>query len=260
MKPTTRAALVCALGFLWLTLFWFEPARTWPLRSAIDRAAYRLLEQRLGLDAAFAWTIRSWFFVLVPVAVLRLTGRTLAPLGLGRMATTGWRIVSAGFVAALPALVWLGLRPGIQLYYRALFEPGGWKLFVAYLLVIVVEHVWVAGVVLALALPDGRLPEHLIDPPRRGMLQAFGFGTPVGGPKGVSAWLGISPDAWPAIVGQALVFGAIHMGKDPGELATSFPGGLAIGIITYRVGSIWPTVALHAGTSAVVVLTAYLAL
>jgi hypothetical protein len=126
-------------------------------------------------------------------------------------------------------------------------------------LVIVVEHVWIAGLVLALALPGGHLPRHDDPaPPRQGRFQSLGFGL-VPGEHGISAWLGIPTSAWPALLGQAVLFGAIHISKDAGELIASFPGGLALGLITYRVGSIWPTVALHAGTSAVVLLVVALA-
>src|SRR5262245_29959268 len=76
-----RAAVVSALGFLWATLFWFEPARTWMFRSALDRASRQVLEQWLGLEWPFAWAVRSWFFVLVPLAALRLLGKRPAALG-----------------------------------------------------------------------------------------------------------------------------------------------------------------------------------
>jgi hypothetical protein len=253
-----RAAIVSGLGFLWITLFWFEPARDWPYRRAIDQAFHHVLGGTLGLGRPSAWVARCWFFVLLPVAVLRLAGKRPTALGLGSHEMPAWRIVSVSFAVSLPALVWLGLRPGIQGYYRELFAPDGWKMIVAIFLQIVAEHVWIAGVMLALALPGGGLPPVVAEPPRRGVLGSLGFGVPPGA-RGLSAWLGVPEEAWPALLGQALVFGAIHAQKDAGEIVTSLPGGLALGILTYRVRSIWPTVVLHAGTSAVILAIAYAA-
>jgi membrane protease YdiL (CAAX protease family) len=64
--------------------------------------------------------------------------------------------------------------------------------------------------------------------------------------------------AWPAIVGQGLVFGCIHFTKAPSELLSAFPGGVSVGWLTVRTGSIWPAAALHLGTGAVVLATMWL--
>jgi membrane protease YdiL (CAAX protease family) len=106
----------------------------------------------------------------------------------------------------------------------------------------------------SLALPEGRLPPPAEEPLRSGVLGSFGFGLPRG-TRGFSAWFGISENAWPALIGQTLVFGAIHVQKDVGELVMSVPGGLALGILTYRARSIWPSVVLHQAASAIVLAT-----
>lgn len=36
----------------------------------------------------------------------------------------------------------------------------------------------------------------------------------------------------------------------------AFPGGLGLGMLTYRICSVWPGVLLHLGTSAIILLTA----
>jgi hypothetical protein len=175
-----------------VTLFWFEPAQQWPGWRELDRSLDRLLEGVLGLERPFAWAARSWAFVLFPVVLLALSGRRPGALGLGRFATQGWRILAASFVVALPFLVWLGSRPGIQDYYADLFATGAWKLLAANVLVIAAEHVWIEGVVLALALPGGRFPPLEPEKHRRGWLRALGFGLPPG-ERGISAWLGVPP-------------------------------------------------------------------
>jgi membrane protease YdiL (CAAX protease family) len=63
----------------------------------------------------------------------------------------------------------------------------------------------------------------------------------------------------PCLVLEALIFGAVHAGKEWGELVTAFPGGLGLGMLTYRIRSFWPSVALHLGTGAMILATMLLA-
>ena len=65
----------------------------------------------------------------------------------------GWRIVALGLAIALPFCVWLGTRPGMQAFYAHMLGRIGWKSLLANALVIVVEHAWIQGVILSLALP-----------------------------------------------------------------------------------------------------------
>jgi len=48
-----------------------------------------------------------------------------------------------------------------------------------------------------------------------------------------------------AVIGAGLLFGLVHVGKGPLELALSFPGGCLLCYVTYRSGSIWPGWAVH---------------
>lgn len=252
-----RAFIVNAFGFLWVTLFWFRPAKDWPGWGQIIRAVDNGLADLTGLPSVLVWTTKSYLFVLVPCLVLVLLGHKPTALGLGGMARYGWRIVLVSFVIALPVLVWLGLRPGMHRYYQSVFTDKGHVQLLAYALVIAVEHAWIEGVVLALALPGGGFSQ-FEDPPRTGSLAFLGFGQPPGG-KTVFTWLGVPPEVFPALVGQALVFGAVHATKEWGEFISSFPGGLGLGMLTYRIRSVWPSVLLHIGTGGVVVLTMWLA-
>ena len=177
-----RAVLVNALGFLWVTMFWFRPASRWPVWKDIYRGGDRLVRDVTGLEGIFVWAFKSYVFVLVPVFVLLLVFKRPTALGMGKMARFGWRIVAVGFLIALPVLVWLGLRPGMQEFYAHMFKPGAWRPLLANALVIAVEHAWIEGVILALALPRGGFLQDEGDPEREGPMAFLGFGHPTGRP------------------------------------------------------------------------------
>ena len=66
---------------------------------------------------------------------------------------------------------------------------------------------------------------------------------------------GITAESMQAIVIGVEAFGAVHVGKEWGELVTAFPGGLGLGMLTYRIRSFWPSAVLHLGTGAIILLT-----
>lgn len=66
------------------------------------------------------------------------------------------------------------------------------------------------------------------------------------------AWTARVTGTWPALVGQAVVFGFAHTGPDftgsPLPVAAAmFAGGLAAGLIVRRTGSLFAPIAIHAG-------------
>jgi len=258
-RAILRATIVCGLGFMWTWLFWFQPARSFPVIKhaifAVDQV-FNLVPIR----GSFAWAFKSYVLVLVPIAVILAIVRRPTALGFGSVARYGWRIIVLGFAIALPFLIWLGLRPGMHTHYAHMFKDGGWKPLLANALVIVVEHAWIEGVILALALPGKGFASSSAtsDPPRRGALAFLGFGFPADLPddqRSLWQWLGVPAIVMPCLVLQALTFGAVHAGKEWGELVTAFPGGLGLGMLTYRIRSFWPAVVLHLGTGAIILLT-----
>lgn len=253
-----RALLVTTLGLFWASWFWMPSTRAWPVWGDAYRLYDQLVQDLFGLNRHWRWVMKSYVFVGTPILVLWACGKPPTALGLGRMADKGWRVVALSFVLALPVLVWLGLRPGMQRYYAHMFGANGWEPIVANALVIAVEHALIEGLILVLALPGGAFG-HGDDPAREGRLAWLGFGYPVGGERTVFSWLGVPNEVWPALLGQALLFGAVHWGKDVGEFVTAFPGGLGLGVLTYRIRSVWPSVLLHLGTGAVVLGTIALA-
>ena len=258
-RAILRASIVCGLGFLWTWLFWFKPARSIPVIQdavfAVDDL-FGLVPIRGSLAGAF----KSCVLVLVPVAVILAIVRRPTALGLGGAARYGWRIIALAFAIALPFCIWLGMRPGMHTNYAVIFGDRGWKALLANALVIVAEHAWIEGVILALALPGGGFasPSATGDPPRRGALAFFGFGFPADlrhDQCSLWQWLGMPAIVMPSLVLQALTFGAVHVGKEWGEIVTAFPGGLGLGMLTYRIRSFWPSVILHLGTGAMILLT-----
>ena len=258
-RAILRATIVCGLGFMWTWLFWFKPARSFPVIEDVIFAVddvFNLVPIRGNL----AWAFKSSVLVLAPIAVILAIVRRPMALGLGGVARYGWRIIVLGFAIALPFCIWLGLRPGMHAFYAHIFKVGGWKSLLANALVIVVEHAWIEGVILALALPGGGFASSSAtsDPPRRGALAFLGFGFPADlrdDQRSLWQWLGVPAIVMPCLVLQALTFGAVHVGKEWGELVTAFPGGLGLGMITYRIRSFWPAVVLHLGTGAIILLT-----
>ncbi len=253
-----RALVATLLGLFWVSLFWIAPLRHWPFWAEWYRETDRLVFELLGLKGSWRWVFKSYVLVLTPIVVLWLFGRPPKALGMGRMADQGWRIVALGFALSLPALVWLGMRPGMHRYYKRMFTADGLEPLLANALVIVVEHAFIEGLLLAMALPRGfRFEELGPEPERRGRLAWLGFGnTP--GKQGFFDWLGVPPQVMPALLGQGLVFGLVHAGKEVGELISSFPGGFGLGLLPYRIRSVWPSVLLHLGTGAIILLTVWL--
>lgn len=258
----TRAIVATVVGFFWTTLFWYQPARKWDLWKPYWKASDTFFAWLSGTDGIWRWVTRSYVMVALFILLLMLLGRKPKALGMGKMAQHGWRITALGYAIALPFLIWLGLRPSLQKYYANMFTDGGAERAFANMLVIAVEHALIEGGILALALPGKGFEEHGDEPRRTGMFAWLGFGRPEGAPggwRGLLAWLGIPAWTLPAMVGQALIFGVVHAGKDFGELLSAYPGGLGLGLLTWRIRSVWPSVILHIGTGATILAVAYLA-
>jgi hypothetical protein len=263
MSQSVRAVVVAAASLGWLSLFWFvPPRRAFPAVREAAEILPRLLRETTGLRAPWIWVLKSWLLAGVVVLVVALV-RGRRGTGLGLPNATGLRLVAAALLVALPFQVALGLDPQVAHYYRQFLGPRAGAWIVANVLVMIIEHLFVEGAVLALALPDGfpRPDER----PRRGLgpwraLGRLGLGRLCDpGAQGPRTFWAIPVETWPAVVATAVVFGCIHFTKAPSELVTAFPGGLAVGWLTARTGSVWPAALMHLITSAVVTGTLLLA-
>jgi hypothetical protein len=258
-KLVARAAVVVVVALAWASLFWFvPPQRAFPFVDAAADAVHDAIRALTGLKRPWLWVAKGWLMagvVVVVVAALHGGRRT----GLSLPTSTGVRLLATALVVALPFQIALGLDPAVARYYRSFFGAHGGSWIAANGLVMLVEHMFIEGAVLSMALPAG-LPA-VDERPRRGF-----FGLPALGSLGLGrlvdetapgprTFLAVPVEAWPAIVGQGLVFGCIHFSKAPSELVTAFPGGIAVGWLTVRTGSVWPAATLHLVTGAVVVAT-----
>jgi membrane protease YdiL (CAAX protease family) len=50
---------------------------------------------------------------------------------------------------------------------------------------------------------------------------------------------------WGAVLVQAILFTVLHLGKPPEEVASSFPGGVLMGVLAHKYGSFIPCFLLH---------------
>ncbi len=266
-RLVARAAVVVLVALAWASLFWFvPPQRALPFVGDAAAAVTAAIAAATGWERPWLWVAKGWLMGGVAVVVVAaLHGRRRTGLALPSRA--GLRLLGAALLVALPFQIALGLDPAVARYYAVFYGARGAEWIVANGLVMLVEHMFIEGAVLAMALPAG-LPE-VDERSRRGLfgwraLGALGIGRLVEPPdapaaSGPRTFLAMPVEAWPAIVGQGIVFGCVHFTKAPSELVTAFPGGVAVGWLTVRTGSVWPAATLHLVTGAVVLLTLTLA-
>ena len=234
-RPLMRTALLTAAAALWVSLFWVAPARGLPIVREIGAFERDVLRRGAGLSTSAYWVVHGYLWAVPPIA-LALRRRPWSALGLGAPARGSLRLTLLLLVASLPLVVAFALLPEVRAYYARALAAGGWSSMASRAMIMPVEHALIQGALLALALsPRGflalRAPEKTPLVPRA---------------------------ALPALIGQALVFGLVHVGKSTAELVASFAAGLALGVLTLRTRSVWPLVGLHLATATVVVAIARL--
>ncbi len=228
----------------------------WLGRRFVIRQAHELT----GLSSNWSWVVASIFLGgLLPALLLLWHSRGRGGSFLGFGTILGWRIVGLAYLGAFVFLAYLASRSEFRDYYANIMRKGLAGPSARFFLVIIPEHICIQGLVLRLALgPPERWPE--LAPP----LVVRGWWTRL------LSWLGLtsSPGFLPrlgldgrvlaALMAQAWIFGWVHIGKDIGEMALSFPGGLALGYLAWRAQSVWPATLLHALTGATVIAIAVL--
>lgn len=255
-----RALLVLLPTTAWASLSFIGMAKHWPVVGEVWSFS-RFAFDELGVAPAMGWACKGALFTALGIAVLRLFVRRRYLLHEVTLAPDLRRLLLLALAVALPVQVALGLSPGMQHFYRRFFEDGGGTRILANAITIFTEHLWIEGVVLGLALLPGLVERVRAEQgcARVGRFARFGLGYPESGPRTVSAWLGVPPEAWPAIAAQGALFFLGHFTKDPFEVATSLPGGLAVGWLSLRTRSFLPAMVLHLVTGAVVICTMWLA-
>lgn len=232
-RPVLRAAVLTAAAAVWVSLFWVAPARGLPIVREIGALERDLLLRGAGLSTSTYWVVHGYLWALPPIAVA-LRRRPCSALGLGVPGPGSLRLTLLALAASLPLVVAFALLPEVRVHYARALSAGGWSTAASRALIIPVEHALIQGALLALAVsPRGLLA-----------LKAWGS-TPL-----------VPRAALPALVGQALVFGLVHLGKSTAEIVASLAAGLALGALALATRSVWPLVGLHLATATVVVAIA----
>ncbi len=232
-------------------------------RSAAESVIFRAIDV-VGLTAPRSAFFRHGLFLLVysgllPWLVMVMLGRgRLSNLGLRCPNAAGWRILLFGFFVAFPIQVWMVQGSEIGSYYLGQFRRSGLWLFCGYYLTnMLTEHFLFHGIMLALFRRGFTWPT---SPPVdcsatnswRRALQWVGLAQPVHGASGWAgfvAWCGLPQGCVFAVVMSGILFGAVHIGKDPRELILSLPGGLLLAYLAYRTNGFLIPLMLHLATA-----------
>lgn len=277
-------ALVCGVSIVVLTayvLLFFVTPEAWfggsvaraihEVRAPVYLAPERLLDFQQWRPEQKHLVRHGMYLLLlgivVPWTLMALFGRGgPRDIGFRRPNVFGWRMLMVGYVGALPFLIWMARGSTLADYYVRQLEEAGWAVFVGYYVANMAgEHVFFHGIVLAAARPGGRwpAPAPVHCSACRGairFLRWLGLAQPTEGAVGrarVVRWLGLPAYCVPAILCSGLLFGAIHLGKDPREFLLSVPGGVALAFVAYRTNTCLIPFALHlltAGTTLLAVL------
>jgi membrane protease YdiL (CAAX protease family) len=200
-------------------------------------------------DRVVALWLVVWVILgmVVPTALVYLSGLTLADVGIGMPNALGWRMIVLGIVVSIPF--------GILLLNNKNYDTGQnpvSPVSIMTLLSMIPEHFLVTGVCTALMLPGRRLPSDVSLEPVEGnfiekSLRWLGLAQSSANADSnrILDWFGLTWVSLFAIVASGAVFRMIHLGKDDLELMLSFPGGVAIAYMTLRCHSIWPSVISH---------------
>ena len=274
-EPSRRgAALVVAavtLSMVYCFALLVRPSASWPthlreLIGALRRWLFGLIDagyEILGIPQAATELRWSAYFLLtsalVPWAVLGVLRRGRPyDIGFRRPNRIGWRVVIVGCLLALPFQIWMVDSPTFDRQYLPQIERVGMLGFLLYYAVIIlVEHFFFHGVLLGACRMGGRWPSPAAvaadaDDPAGRILQWIGLCQPTDGTSGLrrlTRWAGLQDGCVPAIMISALLFAAVHLGKDPRELILSLPGGIALGYISYRTNTWLIPFLLHASTA-----------
>jgi len=251
----TLASIYCLVFLVRLSPSWPSPVRRFAREST--RRIYGWIDSGLGAVGFESVSRELRFGVYLVVMAGLLPWLAMAVLRRGRLDDLGcrrpnrlaWRFVLVGYLVTLPLLFWMVHGAGFSSHYVPHLKragPGPYLMFqFANLLS---EHFFFHGVLLSAFRVELRWPP----PPgftqnaTNGLnraLQWFGLAQPVAGQgccHRVARWMGMPHGCGLAVFASGLLFGLVHLSKDPRELALSIPGGVAAAFLSYRTNS-WLT-------------------
>ncbi len=274
-------SLVIALGAgVYFCAFWVKVRPRMPdwmgwinrtSRTLVLPKIVQAIEAMTGWEPTGRWTWAVVSLVLgaaLPWLIMALIGRGRPrDIGLRWPNRVGYRLVIVGYLASLPFLVWMAWSPKVQAFYQRELAIEPWtRLYGPHVIVLFAEHLMFHGILLAALRPGRRWPVVPTPVPAEGpalrrVLRWLGLAQPTGDARGLvwlTRWIGL-PDAcvW-AMVLQTALFGLVHAGKPPAELAMSFPGGLAMAYVAYRCNGWLVPLVLHTATAVTVLALVWL--
>lgn len=262
-------AILCALP-LFCLFFIVQPTSGWPswLQSTLNYPSNIVTAWIRKcfdfVDTPLSTSLRNTIYLaivvgLAPWLVMALFGHPQpSRLGLRCPNRFGWRLGIFGYIVSIPFLIWMVRSPGFAAPYLNQLDRAGAGAFGGYYLVnLVTEHFFLQGVVLALCRssrcwPDANTSELDKDARQGSILRWFGFAQTTGGssgPERIRFWFGLPEGCVLAIIVSGLLFGMIHLGKNPRELLLSVPGGLLQGYLAYRTNTWLVPLGLHIATA-----------
>ncbi len=273
-------AIAIGLSTLYCLVFLVRPMTWWPtsLQQVVgypSRSVRALIDGVLHLVGTVPYDahLRLGIYLLlvsgvIPWVVLALIRRGRPhDLGFRLPNRYGWSLTFVGYVVAVPFLVWMVQGAGFAKPYLTELGRAGAAMFIVYYFVnMLTEHFFLHGALLAVCRPGRRWPSpapvstDAVNAVVKA-LQWLGFAQPTGEARGMRRlirWIGLPDGCVPAIVASAMLFGLVHVGKDPRELFLSLPGGFALAYISYRTNSWFTPFVLHlatAGTACLMIVT-----
>ncbi len=181
----------------------------------------------------------------IPIIIIILRGRKLTDFGLGMLNKLGIRLTAIAIIVSIPFGLWIQLA-----------SPYPHRLSTMYILSLfnkIPEHFLILGILVALMLPNRRLPNPAFLAPIEGstgkkILRWLGIAQPttIDSDNRTLAWFGLNWTSLFAIVVSGLVFYMLHLGRaNHVEVALSLPGGIVVAYITFRTHSIWHAIPAH---------------
>jgi len=227
-------------------------------RELLLRVLRRVIEP--DTPGSYEWINGSYLAIVgivLPWVVMAMLGRGRpASIGVRWPNRVGLRVLVVAYVLSMPFLYWMVDGSGLPGYYLPHLRRSGALAFLAYYTVNMLgEHFLLHGVMLAALRPGMRWPD---PPPPRTVFELRDERALYVSPLvHVLRWIGLPRACHFGVLGSALLFALVHVGKDPRELVLSLPGGIVLAYLAYRTNSFLTPFILHlatAGTALVMML------
>lgn len=257
----TQEAFISILFFIFISVyissFWGTAASYLP--SPMDKWVYIYIPlvkkwwlNNIMIDQPYIFKMRIlWYLVcfvmafLIPVILIKSTGRKLTDYGLALPNKLGLRITALCVLVSIPFGLWIVIE-----------SPYEHKISLIYILSLlskIPEHFVICGILIGLMVPGRILPEPMnFASPEGNRFNRFirSLGLAETGFCGTNVnflrWFGINMSMLVAILCSTFLYWSIHWSRaNYVEVYTSLPGGVAIAYLTIRAHSIWPTVIAH---------------